>query len=201
MKLEEYVKNLDKFRSKLPAWLFQVLQQYASLYAVADISQRVVQRQISHKGTSFSKYSTKPYYTTGRDERSDKVYKALAGTKAQRKNLKWITVKENGVNVHKFLLKGGYQQFREIYGYSNTRKSFELSTQMWRHFGVKKSIKKANEIIITIGGTNREAQAKIDENSAREGMSIIGLTQKEQEELEIYVDKQMLKLLKQYKVA
>lgn len=204
MKLDEYIQNMRWFREALPEWLYAVLNQYASHVAVAAIIKRVTTRQLSHQGIRFSKYSTKPYYTTGRDERGDKVYKAVAGTKEQRKNLKWITAKdENGNMVPMFLLEGGYKQYRDIdrgKAYSSPYKSFELTTQMWRHFGVIRHRGSKNLIVITIGGKNREAQKKININSEREGIPIIGMSDKEILNLERYVERAFEKMIKQYRI-
>jgi len=200
LKIDEYTKNLHKFRGKILIELFVLAQEYASQQAVNDIEDRVVNTQTNHKGGKFGTYSTKPTLSSGTTEKSSAVFRALAGSRSKRRNLEWVTVKSGGHNVSLFEVPGGYQQIRRIEGFSNRRKSFEFTTQMWRGFGVKRKRKTSKIFSIFIGGRNIESQEKIDKNSAREGIPIIGMSKAEQRFMEKTLDKKMERILKKYKV-
>jgi len=180
--------NLDKLiRKELPLFI----QQRIAQNAVAMIHNRVIGTQKNYMGGSFSGYSTRPMLTTGVTEKSARIRRSVAGSKNARRGLDWVTIKAGGKNVALFELKGGYAQMRRLEGFSNRAKSFEFTGQMWRGFGVKRTRRTDKEIIITLGGKNLEAQKKIDENSKREGISIINISDKELKELAKMVDKEL----------
>jgi len=85
-----------------------------------------------------------------------------------------------------------YADYRRSTGKQVGHKSFEFTTQMWRGFGIKRpATKTQSEIIVTLGGRNAEAQEKINRNSEREGISIIGLSDQEVKQLAKMVDKEL----------
>lgn len=181
-------KELQKLvKRELPLFI----QETIALNAIEKITTRVIERQKNYLGGSFSAYSKKPILTSGKTEKSGRVGRALASSKAKRRELDWVTIRSGGKNVHLFVLPGGYAQLRRIEGFSNPRKSFEFTTQMWRGFGVKRTRKTQNEIIITLGGKNLESQKKIDINSRREGISIINISDKELKELAVMAEKEL----------
>ena len=178
--------ELDKLiRRDLPDYINQIIAHDA----VAMIHNRVVNQQRNYMGGSFSSYSRKPMLTSGRTAKSKRVFNAMASSKARRKELDWVTIRSGGRNVHLFEIPGGYAQLRQIEGFSNPRKSFEFTGMMWRMFGVKKKTKSANSITVTLGGRTARSQRLIDENSRREGVSIVNISDSELKKLAELVDK------------
>jgi len=181
-------KELDRMiRRDLPVFI----QERIAHNAVAMIHNRVVKKQKNYLGGQFSAYSKRPMLTSGTTEKSKRVGRALASSKAKRAELDWVTIRSGGRNVRLFELPGGYAQLRRLERFSNARKSFEFTGQMWRGFGVKKKQVSGTTIIITLGGRNLESQKKIDANSKREGISIINISDRELEELARMVDKKL----------
>lgn len=188
---EETAKKFSNLQRVIKKELPLFIQQRIAQNAVAMIHDRVVNRQKNYLGGSFSAYSTRPILTTGVTEKSATVRRKVAGSKAARRKLDWVTIKAGGKNVSLFELKGGYAQLRRLEGFGNRNKSFEFTTQMWRGFGVKRKRVTPNEIIITLGGRNLESQKKIDVNSQREGINIINISDQELKELGKMVDKEI----------
>jgi hypothetical protein len=188
---DEAAKRFDNLQKIIARDLPLFIQNRIAKNAVSMIHNRVVNTQKNYLGGNFSQYSRTPILTSGKTAKSKKVGRALASSKAKRKQLKWVTVKSGGRNVSLFELKGGYAELRSWEGFTNIYKSFEFTTQMWRGFGVKRTQKTPTEIIITIGGKNLESQKKIDVNSRREGINIINISDSELKELAIMVDKEL----------
>ena len=195
MSPDEAAKRIDNLQKLIRRDLPLFIQERIAQDAVFKIHNRVVRTQKNYLGGSFSAYSTRPILTTGITEKSARIRRAVAGSKAARKKLDWVTIKAGGKNVSLFELKGGYAQMRRLEGFGNRNKSFEFTTQMWRGFGVKRTRKTPNEIIITLGGRNLESQKKIDVNSQREGINIINISDKELKELAVITDKEIQKYI------
>lgn len=193
MNAQEAATRFEKLEKIIQKELPVFIQQRIAFNAVNMIHDRVVYQQKNYLGASFSNYSRRPMLTSGKTEKSNRVGRALASSKQKRSQLTWVTVRSGGRNVHLFELPGGYAQLRRLEGFTNARKSFEFTTQMWRGFGVKRTSITQNQIIITLGGKNLEAQKKIDYNSQREGVSIINISDKELKELAKMVDKEIQK--------
>lgn len=179
MKVPEAISRFDQLEKMIRKDLPLFIQERIAHDAVQMIHDRVVNQQKNFLGGQFSSYSKRPMLTSGKTEKSNRVGRALASSKRKRAELNWVTIRSGGKNVHLFELPGGYAQLRRMEGFSNTRKSFEFTTQMWRGFGVKRKRVSANTIIITLGGRNLESQKKIDANSQREGISIINISDSE----------------------
>jgi len=184
MTLDETVRRLTEFRKKLKGNLVKDLGRIVGVDTVSQIEQRVRDNQKNWKGQGFSRYSTKPMLTSGETVKSRRVWRAVAGSKSKRKQLDWVTIKKGGKNIHLFELKGGYAEMRRLEGFSNTRKSFEFTGEMWRKFGVTKTVVGDGVIRFTLGGKTSAAQDKIDWNSEREGMNIIAPSKEEEKDLQ-----------------
>lgn len=195
MSPDEAAVRFDKLEKMIGRELPIFIQERIAMNAVAMIHNRVVNKQKNFMGGSFSSYSKKPMLTSGTTEKSSRVYRAMASSKQKRKQLDWVTIRSGGKNVHLFELPGGYAQLRNLEGYSNPKKSFEFTTQMWRGFGVKRKKVSGKTIIITLGGKNLESQKKIDMNSRREGINIINISDAELKELAVMVDKEIQKYI------
>lgn len=190
---EEAEKALVKIEKDIPEKVFGIVQKYAGLTLVSDISNRVVMRQRNARGARFSRYSDKPILSSGTTERGTHVWRALASTKSKRRDLDWVTIKKGGRNIHLFVVPGGYAEIRRLSGFTNRRKSFEWTGEMWKKFGVRKSQRRPTGFTIRLAGLTPEAQRKLDANSEREGINIIDITPREERELAGYVDRWLQK--------
>ena len=173
LSLDETIRRLKEFRKKLQSNLVKDLGKVVGVDTVSQIEMRVRDKQRKADGQLFSRYSTNPMLTSGTTIKSKRVWQALASSKTKRRSLDWVTIKKGGKNIHLFELKGGYAQLRKLEGFSNARKSFEFTGEMWRKFGVKKTTMCSGVITFTLGGKTTAAQDKIDWNSEREGVNII----------------------------
>jgi len=191
MKINEATERFHRLEQMIKRDLPKFIMERIAHDAVSMIHNRVVMTQKNFMGSKFSAYSTKPLFTTGVTEKSKRVRNSVAGSKAARRNLEWITVKSGGKNVALFKLEGGYAEMRRLEGFSNRYKSFEYTGQMWRGFGVKRQRKTDTEVIVTLGGRNLRSQKLIDENSRREGISIVNISDKELKKLADMIDKEI----------
>lgn len=197
MKFEQYIRNFKRFRNQLPQYFFNLLKQYAAHDVVGQIEHRVTTTGVAADGRKFSPYSTKPFWTTGRMGKSDRLRKWAFSNE----NVKWMTVKYGDKNIHLFQVPGGYKQARQIEGLETSFKNFEFSGQMWRMFGVKRSATSKNNVRVWIGGRTRRSQRLINENSKRENKPIIDMSKKEIDIMEKVVDKEIQRLLQKHGAA
>lgn len=174
MNLDDHIKALSKLEEELEKGLPEIAKYVATNDLIALITRRVIGSQEDYTGKTFKSYSTKPMLTN-RTALTSRAYSSVAGSKKKRRDLDWVTI-----NGHKlFELKGGYAEYRNLLGHTNKNKSFELTGEMWRKFGIL-SVSTSNYITTVImGGTNEASQMKIDANSEREGVSIIEASKKE----------------------
>ena len=173
MTLDETVRRLTEFKKNLQSNLVRDLGKIIGVDIVSEIEKRVRDTQKDYREQGFSRYSTRPMLTSGTTAKSRRVWQAVASSKSKRRNLDWVTIKRGGKNIRLFELKGGYAEMRRLEGFSNSRKSFEFTGEMWRKFGVKNTKVTDGKIVFILGGKTIAAQDKIDWNSEREGVNII----------------------------
>ena len=194
MTLDETIQKLTAFKKNLQQNLVRDLGKIIGVDTISQIEMRVRDKQKNWQGQSFSRYSTRPMLTSGTTAKSRRVWRAVASSKAKRRELDWVTIKKGGKNIHLFELKGGYAEMRRIEGFSNANKSFEFTGEMWRKFGIKDVKTGSGVIIFKLGGKTVASQDKIDWNSEREGINII---QPSQDEINYLQDK-INRLLPEY---
>jgi len=197
---QEVILHFKGFEAFIKRGLPRELTRIVTHDTVAQIHTRVVDRQENAKGQKFSRYSTTPTLSGGTTAKSKRVGTQLAGSKAKRSQLDWVTIKRAGKNVHLFVVPGGYQEIRSIEGFGNQNKSFDFTGQMWRGFGVKRTEVSSDRFAVILGGKNQESQDKIDWNSEREGIAIIDASRSEQMHIKIQLEKEIDKYLKRAKL-
>jgi hypothetical protein len=92
-----------------------------------------------------------------------------------------------------------YAAYRKRKNKINTNKNFELTGDMWTHFGVIKTYNKGNLITVELGGTSQSAQNKINWQATPKqiGYSIIANTETEEKIIMQSINKYLInKLLK-----
>ena len=65
------------------------------------------------------------------------------------------------------------KQIRQSRGMQTNFKDFTFTGEMWRKFGEKSFSKGSQKLSVTIGGKSQSAEKKINDNTEREGISII----------------------------
>lgn len=184
MTVKEFESKSKNLERAITTKMFDIVAAYAGLTMVSQISNRVIDTQTNAKGSKFPRYSDKPVLSSGTTERGKHVWNKLASSKTKRKQLEWVTV-----NGHKlFVVPGGYAEIRRLSGELNTNKNFFWTGEMWKKFGITKKQRTKTGFRIRLAGLNAEAQKKMDENSRREGINILDLTQQEEKELAQYID-------------
>lgn len=158
------VKDLIAYiNDELPIFAKQVLANDLA----ALVTNRVVQKGENFRGGSFSRYSSKTvaawrFWGQSRTQAAEKKVRSLSRAKGAL----------------------SYKEFRELNNLNSTKKNFEFTGEMWRKFGIVKEKKTSTGFRISLGGTTPGAQNKIDENSEREGISIIEANENEKSKVE-----------------
>jgi hypothetical protein len=193
---DEAASRFGKLKDLINKELPLFIEQRIAHGAIVAIRDRVQFTGTDWRGRKFSPYSTRPILSSGTTEKSKRVGRALASSKKKRRQLEWRTIQHKGRNVRLFIVPGGYKQIRQLEGLQTGHKDFWFSTEMWTGFGVKRVKKGRREIVVTLGGRTAASQRKIDANSAREGVSIIGLSDSELKELGKTVEIELQKYIK-----
>lgn len=153
------IKELQRYvNTELPILASRVLAQDL----VALVTNRVVQRGENFRGGKFSPYSTKtvPAFR----------FWGLSRTQSAEKKVRQLSRQKSVLT---------YQRFRQINNLKTGVKNFEFTGEMWRKFGIVRNNSGNGNFSISIGGTTTASQKKIDDNSKREGLSIIEASEKE----------------------
>ena len=156
--IQRFEDLIDFVESELPRYAEQVLASDI----IALVTNRVVQRGENYLGSKFTPYSNKTvaawrFWGKSRNQAAERRVRALSRARGA------LT----------------YTEFRKLNNLNSDNKNFEFTGEMWRKFGIVKRSNLGQKFVISIGGTTPSAQTKIDENSAREGMSIIEASDKE----------------------
>lgn len=144
--LTEYIKN------ELPVFAEQV----AANDLAALVTNRVVQRGENYLGSQFSPYSRNTvaawrFWGKSRTQAAERRVRAKSRAKGAL----------------------SYVEFRQLNNLKTDKKNFEFTGEMWRKFGIVRVQITGDRFKVSLGGTSTAAQDKIDENSKREGLSII----------------------------
>lgn len=190
--IEEFNKKIDQVIANLPKFIKQTSDDIALNDLAALISERVINKGENEKGGSFSGYSTKATLAGASTFTSKAAFNKVAGSKAKRKSLDWVTLNGNSL----FVLKGGYKEVRKLEGREVGHKSFERTGKMWQNFGIVRTQQLDKRYIVSLGGLNKDAQDKMNWNSEEEGTNILGATKEEQNIIAQLYEKRLVNYLK-----
>lgn len=187
--------DINQYRAKLNKLIGTFNQQLMAMVTikgkgVSDLNEKIRIR-VRNTGTNAKGSKFKPYSTGFLLLRPS--MEATIGAGNMRKALaeaNWYTTKSGKKHA---ILPGGYKRLRELSGRKTAFKNFEFTTAMWKDYGIKD--KKVEDTNIKIISKGDKEQYKIDFNSEREGIEIIEPSQKEIEEFNAYVNKEVAKLL------
>jgi len=167
--VKDQIEKLDRLiefiENELPNYAADVL----AIQMVGLVSERVTQTGVDFKGGNFKPYSNKtiPSY----------LFWGKSRTQAAEKKVRALSRKKDSNGKKTGALS--YEEFRGINNLKTDKKTFEFTGEMWRKLGVVKRTKSGTKFTVIIGGTSTAAQEKIDENSEREGISIIEANERE----------------------
>ncbi|GEM_PF-5914723 len=158
MTIQEKIQAIQGAINTIEQKFTEIALKRTAIAMQTGIEKRVREKSIKADGTKFGMYS----------ERKVPVYYFMYS--GMTRNIKFSDdEKREGIS---------YADFRKKLGKKNTYKNFELTGDMWRGFGIQ-SIR---DYEFNLGGTNRDAQDKLQFNSYREGINIIMLNKEEERE-------------------
>lgn len=179
MSVEEQIKRLEDLINYVEKELPLYVERVIASDLAALVANRVTQKGEDFKGGSFSPYSTvkipsRFFWGKSRNQTAETKVRAFTAAEAKANR---AAKKSGGAKVGGAL---SYADFRKLNNLKTDKKNFEFTTEMWRKFGVVYSNSSAGGTFnVKLGGLSTEAQRKIDENSAKEGYSIIEANEKE----------------------
>lgn len=162
MSIREQIERLDELIDFVENELPNYAHRVAANDLAALVAKRVIETGTNYKGGKFSPYS------------SNKIpaYKYWGKSRNQ-------TAERKVRNLSKARGALSYGEFRELNNLLTTNKNFEFFGELWRKFGIVSYSNERGRFKIIIGGQTTAAQQKIDENSDREGISIIEASEQE----------------------
>lgn len=182
MDIYEKIERLKRLREYLTNELPIFAEQVLATDLIAVVTNRVVQKGENYLGVPFSPYSTNTvaawrFWGKSRNQKAERKIRALARAKGAL----------------------SYTEFRGLNNLNTNVKNFEFTGEMWRKFGIVRVNVTGERFKISIGGTTSVAQKKIDENSSREGVSIIEASEAEKTLVETttkdWIDRQAERIL------
>lgn len=162
MGIREQIQRLDE----LIAFIENELPEYGERVAATDlaalVADRVINKGEDHTGAAFKPYSVQTvaawrFWGKSRNQSAEKKVRDLSRRRGAL----------------------SYSDFRELNNLNTNVKNFEFTGEMWKKFGVVRSSSSSTGFSVSIGGTTAASQLKIDENSAREGVSIVEASETE----------------------
>lgn len=162
MTIREQIERLDELIDFVENELPNYAHRVAANDLAALIAKRVIETGTNYKGAKFSAYSTNkvPAYKFWGKSRNQTAEKKVRKISRARGAL-------------------SYSEFRGLNNLLTTNKNFEFFGEMWKKFGVVSYTNNGGNFRVTLGGQTTTAQKKIDENSNREGVSVIEASQRE----------------------
>jgi len=168
MTVQEYNERLEGVIADLRGGEHgKVMIQVAS-DALAMIRQRVQQKGEDSEGKQYTPYSKKPMLS-GSKNMTTSAFNRIAGSKAKRRDLNWVTLQSGGKNVRLFEIEGGYKEFRELHGRQTGHVDFTFTGRMMGNVNIQQE---SNEVVI-IGAKSSDERKKMEGNVAKRGKIIM----------------------------
>lgn len=169
---------------------------YLGQDALLAIKERVINEGVNAEGQKYAPYSTRPTLTNC-SALTTSACSRVAGSKAKRKELSWVTLERGGKKVKLFVLPGGYKQFREIHGRQTDHVSFLFNGRMWSNIGIVSNQSDHQRGTVIIAAKTEEDARKLEGNTKRKG-DILDLSITEQERLIERFNLNTLKIFKEH---
>lgn len=198
MTIEEYGERLGKTVATLLAMRERLLTGIG-MGAIRMIRARIIETGKKAKGNKFaspdnpSGYSRRPMLTNYTAFWRKEGHDIIAGSKAKRRELKWVTLKRGDRPIRLFVLRGGYEQFRQLQGRRIDIVNFSFTNTMWNSMRVKAIEGDA----VTIGVTRQENIMKMEGLSKRFG-KILELSEDEKIKLKQALKKDVVNVANKF---
>jgi len=194
MKADEATRRIEFIVDKTVSDWGNVMLQVAQS-ANAMIKDRVIKTGQNAEGEQFDPYSTTPMLTNC-SQMTQAACQKKTGSKAKRKELKWVTLKRGGKSVRLFELAGGYKEFRELHGRQTGFVDFAFSGKMWANINVVSGDDEHKIGRARISTLSEEEMKKLAGNTERKG-EILNLSQEETYTLARYIEKRLTDMWRQ----
>lgn len=194
MKADEATRRIEFIIDKTVSDWGNVMLQVAQS-ANAMIKKRVIERGENAQGEQYDPYSTTPMLTNC-SQMTQAACQKKTGSKAKRKELKWVTLKRGGKSVRLFELAGGYKEFRELHGRQTGFVDFAFSGKMWANINVVSGDDEHKVGRARISTLSEEEMKKLAGNTERKG-EILNLSQEETYTLARYIEKRLTDMWRQ----
>lgn len=200
MTIDEYGNRLGGLVAEIQARREQILAG-VGMNAIKLIRTRIVETGKKANGSKFaspdnpSGYSRKPMLTNYTAFWKKSGHDFIAGSKAKRRELKWVTLKKGNRAIRLFVLRGGYEQFRQLQGRRTDIVNFSFTNTMWNSMRVKAR----QGDTVTIGVTRQENIKKMEGLNKRFGR-LLELSKDEDARLRVDMKKDVLNIVKKYKI-
>lgn len=155
MSVDELTAKIDRIIQRVETEIvIEAAKAGADLSAL--IANRVIQTGKDSGGSAFTPYSTVPvpafwYFNRSRSGAGEAKVRAKA---------------KKGEKI-------SYRDFRVLNNLNPAPKNFEFTGEMWRGFGVVKTVKTPDGASVTIGGRTPGSEKKLDWNTRQERKDII----------------------------
>ena len=194
MKADEATRRIEFIVDKTVSDWGNVMLQVAQS-ANAMIKDRVIKTGQNAEGEQFDPYSTTPMLTNC-SQMTAAACNKKTGSKAKRKELKWVTLNRGGKSVRLFELAGGYKEFRELHGRQTGFVDFAFSGKMWANINVVSGDDEHKVGRARISTLSEEEMKKLAGNTERKG-EILNLSQEETYTLARYIEKRLTDMWRQ----
>lgn len=162
------------------------------------IKERIIETGKNAKGGQFPPYSVTPTLTNC-SAMLTKSCTRIAGSKAKRRELKWVTIKRGDRAIRLFELPGGYKQFRELHDRQTGFVDFSFTNNMWNNISVISDYSQHERGVAVIGAKDDINKKKLAGNTARKG-EILDLSIAEQNKLKEHYNLKVLQIIKENNV-
>ena len=160
----------------------------------------MIDNRVRTTGTNAEGQKYAPYSTTSMlancSSMTTGACSQIAGSKAKRRELKWVTLQKGGRNIRLFELPGGYKQYRELHNHQTGFVDFAFTNRMWNNIKVVSDKSEANQGRVRISTTDDTEQKKLAGNTNRRGAilklsdsEITGLAKQLNDEIRIILEK------------
>lgn len=194
MKADEATRRIEFIVDHTVSDWGNVMLQVAQS-ANAMIKDRVIKTGQNAEGEQFDPYSTTPMLTNC-SQMTQAACQKKTGSKAKRKELKWVTLKRGGKSVRLFELAGGYKEFRELHGRQTGFVDFAFSGKMWANINVVSGDDEHKIGRARISTLSEEEMKKLAGNTERKG-EILDLSSDEIDTLARYIEKRLTDMWRQ----
>ena len=191
---EEAITRIEFIANKAVSDWSNVMVEIASS-ANTMLKDRIISKGQNAEGEQFDPYSTTPMLAN-KSGMTESAYNKKAGSKAKRKELKWVTLQRGGKNIRLFELAGGYKEFRELHGRQTNYVDFAFSGRMWADVQVVSTDEEHKLGRARISTLTEEQMTKLAGNTERKG-TILDLSTDETHALARVIENRLTEMWRQ----